>query len=90
VGTHSYPTYIRASGIGCAQTVSRIGGVLSSVVGGAYFAIKPLPPVSYFFYVVGAVVLVVVVSFFSLRTHIPGKKENLELEARALEKSSAP
>ncbi len=80
VSAHSYPTYVRASGVGCAQTVSRIGGVLSSVVGGAYFEIKPLPPVGDFFYVVGAVVLVVVVSFFSLRTHIAGHKATTALQ----------
>jgi AAHS family 4-hydroxybenzoate transporter-like MFS transporter len=74
VGAHSYPTYIRASGVGCAQTVSRIGGVLSSVVGGSFFAMKPQPPVSYFFYTVAICILVVVVSFFSLRTHIQGRK----------------
>jgi AAHS family 4-hydroxybenzoate transporter-like MFS transporter len=74
VGAHSYPTYIRASGVGCAQTVSRIGGVLSSAVGGAFFAMKPQPPVSYFFYVVAGGILVVVVSFFSLRTHIHGRR----------------
>lgn len=89
VGAHSYPTYIRASGVGCAQTVSRIGGVLSSAIGGAYFTIKPTPPVSYFFYVVAAVMLVVVVSFFFLRTHIPGRKAEAGIEAGALEKSSA-
>lgn len=71
VGAHSYPTYIRASGVGCAQTVSRIGGVLSTFVGGIFFAIEPQPPVSVFFYVVAGAILVVVVSFFSLRTHIP-------------------
>jgi MFS transporter, AAHS family, 4-hydroxybenzoate transporter len=83
VGAHSYPTYIRASGVGCAQTVSRIGGVLSSVVGGAYFVMRPLPPVSDFFYVVGAVVLVVVASYFSMRTHIVGRRATRALEAAA-------
>jgi AAHS family 4-hydroxybenzoate transporter-like MFS transporter len=73
VGTHSYPTYIRATGVGAAQTVSRIGGVLSSSVGGAYFAIKPTPPVSYFFYVIAGAVVVVVIGFYSLRTHIHGR-----------------
>jgi hypothetical protein len=83
VGAHSYPTYIRASGVGCAQTVSRIGGVLSSVVGGAYFAMQPLPPVSDFFYVVGAAVLVVVVSYFWMRTHIASRKSMRALELAA-------
>ena len=90
VGAHSYPTYIRASGVGCAQTVSRIGGVLSSVVGGAFFALKPQPPVSYFFFVVAAVIVLVAISFFSLRTHLHGKKTNLLLEAQALQKGPAP
>ena len=81
VGAHSYPTYIRASGVGVAQTVSRIGGVLSSVIGLAYLAIKPQPPVSYFFFAVAACIAVVAISFFSLRTHIQGKKNGLHREA---------
>ncbi|MBX5461443.1 MAG: MFS transporter [Steroidobacteraceae bacterium] len=94
VGAHSYPTYIRASGVGCAQTVSRIGGVLSTFVGGTYFAIEPTPPAGYFFFFVAACILVVVVSFFSLRTHIPGKKKLEALQAQesaqALQKSASP
>ncbi len=90
VGAHSYPTYIRASGVGCAQTVSRIGGVLSSVVGGAFFAMKPQPPVSYFFYVVAGVMLVVVVSFFLLRTHISGRRTPATFGAQTLQTRPAP
>jgi MFS transporter, AAHS family, 4-hydroxybenzoate transporter len=90
VGAHSYPTYIRASGVGCAQTVSRIGGVLSSVVGGAFFAVKPQPPVSYFFYVVGAAILVVVISFFSLRTHIQGGSRARDTQGVAEAKGATP
>lgn len=71
VGAHSYPTYIRGVAVGCAQTVSRAGGVLSSVVGSVYFAIRPVPPVSYFFLTVAAAILVVLVTFTALRTHIP-------------------
>jgi AAHS family 4-hydroxybenzoate transporter-like MFS transporter len=74
VGANSYPTYVRAAGIGCAQTVSRIGGVLSSVLGGTYFAMQPVPSPSYFFYVLAGVILVVVVSFSSMRTHIGSRK----------------
>jgi AAHS family 4-hydroxybenzoate transporter-like MFS transporter len=81
VGAHSYPTYIRASGVGCAQTVSRIGGVLSSAVGGAYLLIKPQPPVSYFFYAVAVAIVIVVISFYSLRTHIQGKRNGVGREA---------
>jgi AAHS family 4-hydroxybenzoate transporter-like MFS transporter len=74
VGAHSYPTYLRAAGVGCSQTVSRIGGVLSTVFAGAFFALDPRPPVSYFFYAVAIGILVVVVSFFSLRTHVPANR----------------
>ncbi len=74
VAAHSYPSHIRSAGVGCAQTVSRVGGVLSSAVSGTYFAIKPPPPVSSFFYTVAAVILVVAVSFFSLRTHILARR----------------
>jgi AAHS family 4-hydroxybenzoate transporter-like MFS transporter len=74
VGANSYPTYVRAAGIGCAQTVSRIGGVLSSALGGAYFALQPVPSPSYFFYVLAAVILVVVATFSSMRTHISSRK----------------
>ena len=81
VGAHSYPTYIRASGVGCAQTVSRIGGVLSSFVGATYFAIKPQPPISLFFYFIAAAIFVVVVTFFSLRTHIPPHAKSLAAAA---------
>jgi AAHS family 4-hydroxybenzoate transporter-like MFS transporter len=91
VGAHSYPTYIRASGVGCAQTVSRVGGVLSSVVGGAYFTIQPPPPVSVFFYVVAAAILIVVVSYYSMRTHIQGKRSAAAgVPAQALQKGPAP
>jgi MFS transporter, AAHS family, 4-hydroxybenzoate transporter len=74
VGAHSYPTYIRASGVGTAQTVSRIGGIISGLAGGAYLAMTPRPPVSFFFYVIAGAGIVVVISFFSLRTHIHGRK----------------
>jgi AAHS family 4-hydroxybenzoate transporter-like MFS transporter len=57
--------------------VSRIGGVLSSLLGGAYFAVRPVPSASYFFYVLAAVILVVVASFASLRTHIGSRKAAL-------------
>jgi len=90
VGAHSYPTYIRASAVGCAQTVSRIGGVFSSVVGGAYFSVQPPLPVSVFFYAVAAAILVVVVSYFSMRTHIQGKRAAAALPAQALQKGPAP
>jgi AAHS family 4-hydroxybenzoate transporter-like MFS transporter len=86
VGAHSYPTYIRASGVGTAQTVSRIGGFLGTVAGGSFFALDPQPPVSYIFYAIAGAFVLVVVSFYSLRTHIPGHKQSLALQAQAVQK----
>ena len=75
VGAHSYPTYVRGAGVGCAQTISRIGGVLGGLAAGAFFGLHPQPPLSRFFYALAALVIMVAVSFFLLRTHIaPNRK----------------
>jgi AAHS family 4-hydroxybenzoate transporter-like MFS transporter len=78
VGAHSYPTYIRAAGVGCAQSISRIGGVLGGLAAGAFFGLKPQPPLSAFFYVLGSLVIMVAVSFFLLRTHIAPNRIRVE------------
>src|SRR5580658_4754238 len=70
VGAHSYPTYVRGAGVGTAQTISRIGGVLGGFAAGAFFGLRPQPPLSTFFYALGALVIMVAVSFYFLRTHI--------------------
>ena len=66
---HSYPTSVRTSGVGSAAAVARIGGVLSSIVGSAVFALG-LPP-DVFFYILAAVIGATAASFFCLRSHIP-------------------
>ena len=71
VSAHSYPTEIRGSAVGLAQTVSRIGAVLSPAVAQAYFAMKPLPAVNLFFWFAAACALVTVISFFLIPSHIP-------------------
>lgn len=73
VSAHSYPTYIRGTGMGAAAAVSRVGGVLSSVVGSAYFAAGL--GVADFFYILAAVIFVTAVSFFSLRSHVPPRMQ---------------
>lgn len=88
VGAHSYPTFIRASAVGCAQTISRIGGVLSAVVGSAFFAMNL--PAGQFFFILAGISAVVVISFFSLRTHMPGGKQARELEAQAVREGATP
>src|SRR5262245_28465098 len=71
VAAHSYPTEIRGSAVGLAQTVSRIGAVLSPMVAGAYFAMKPLPGVNVFFWFAAVCAFITVVSFFLIPSHIP-------------------
>jgi len=66
---------VRGAGVGCAQTMSRIGGVLGGLAAGAFFGLRPQPPLSGFFYALGTLVIMVAVSFFLLRTHIaPNRK----------------
>jgi len=78
IGAHSYPTYVRGAGVGSAQTISRIGGVLGGLAAGAFFGLRPQPPVSTFFYAVGTMDIVLVLSYYLLRTHIPPNPDHLK------------
>ena len=71
VAANSYPAAIRGSGVGSVSAVARVGGVLSSVVGSTFFAWGL--SVGQFFYIVAGIILITVVSFFSLRSHIPAR-----------------
>ena len=71
VSAHSYPTEVRGSAVGIAQTVSRIGAVVSPVVAASYFSLTPLPPVSAFFLFMAGVMVVTVVSFWLIPSQIP-------------------
>jgi len=77
VSAHSYPTRIRGTGVGAASAVARVGGVLSSAVGSAFFALGLA--VAEFFYILAAVILVTAVSFYVLRSHIPGRERRAAL-----------
>jgi AAHS family 4-hydroxybenzoate transporter-like MFS transporter len=72
VAANAYPIDIRASGVGCASAVARVGGVLSSVVGSAYFALGL--PVAQFFYILAAVIFLTAWCFFCVPAHIPGAR----------------
>jgi AAHS family 4-hydroxybenzoate transporter-like MFS transporter len=74
VAAHSYPTEIRGSAVGLAQTISRIGAVASPLVASAYLAIKPLPAVNLFFWFVAACAFVTTLSFFLIPSHIPSHR----------------
>jgi MFS transporter, AAHS family, 4-hydroxybenzoate transporter len=69
VAAHAYPTDIRASGVGCASAVARVGGVLSSAVGSAYFAFGL--PVAQFFYILAVFIAATAACFFLIPRHIP-------------------
>jgi MFS transporter, AAHS family, 4-hydroxybenzoate transporter len=71
VAAHSYPASVRASGVGCASSVARVGGVLSSVVGSAVFALGL--SLGEFFYILATIMLVTATSFAALQSHIPGR-----------------
>jgi MFS transporter, AAHS family, 4-hydroxybenzoate transporter len=74
VSAHSYPTEIRGSAVGLAQTVSRVGAVLSPIVATGYLTMKPLPDVNLFFWFVAGCALITTLSFFLIPSHIPRNK----------------
>jgi AAHS family 4-hydroxybenzoate transporter-like MFS transporter len=71
VSAHSYPTDIRGSAVGLAQTISRVGAVASPSVASIYFAMQPLPGVNLFFWFVAACAFITTLSFFLIPSHIP-------------------
>jgi AAHS family 4-hydroxybenzoate transporter-like MFS transporter len=88
VTAHSYPTEIRGSAVGMAQTFSRVGAVASPSVASYYFAMQPAPAVSLFFWFVAACAFITMTSFFLIPSHIPSSKTHDtgggELEAEAI------
>jgi MFS family permease len=71
IGAHSYPTEVRGSAVGMAQTVSRIGAVISPMVAAYYFNMDPIPSVGTFFLFMAGVIAITVISFYFIPSHIP-------------------
>lgn len=71
VAAHSYPTELRGSALGLAQTVSRVGAVLSPMVATYYLALDPRPGVDLFFWFVAGCAAITAISFFLIPSHIP-------------------
>jgi AAHS family 4-hydroxybenzoate transporter-like MFS transporter len=71
ISAHSYPTEVRSSAVGMAQTISRIGAVISPMVAAYYFSMEPMPSVSAFFLFMAGVIAITVTSFFLIPSHIP-------------------
>lgn len=77
VSAHSYPTEVRGSAVGMAQTFSRIGAVLSPTAAAIYFGMDPVPPVSAFLYFMAGVIGLTVISFYLIPTHIPRNSQHV-------------
>lgn len=69
VASNAYPTYVRGTAVGCAQTVSRAGAVLSSALAGVFLTTGNHLPINLLFYVVGALMSVLLVSYFFIGAH---------------------
>jgi AAHS family 4-hydroxybenzoate transporter-like MFS transporter len=80
VSAHSYPTEVRGSAVGVAQSVSRLGAVLAPTAAGIYFGMNTPP--SMFFLFMAAVICLTVLSFFLIPTHIPRNSGEDTMKAR--------
>jgi AAHS family 4-hydroxybenzoate transporter-like MFS transporter len=69
VASNAYPTYVRGTAVGCAQTVSRAGAVLSSALAGVFLTPAYHLPINLLFYVVGALMSVLLISYFFIGAH---------------------
>ena len=69
VATHAYPTALRSAGVGSCGAVGRVGGLLSTAIGGAMIAAGLRGTT--FFAVLAATLLFALVAAFALRTHVP-------------------
>ena len=79
VAANAYPTDIRGSAVGMAQTFSRLGAFVSPMAATFYFAMDPAPPVSAFLWFIAACALGTTLSFFLIPKHIrPGQKKGAE------------
>jgi len=71
VAANAYPTEVRGSAVGVAQTVSRIGAILSPTAYAYYFAEGTQPPVGPYLWFVAGCAVVTTISFFLIPRHIP-------------------
>jgi AAHS family 4-hydroxybenzoate transporter-like MFS transporter len=80
VSAHSYPTEVRGSAVGVAQSVSRLGAVLAPIAAGVYFGMNT-PPYTFFLFMAGVICLTVL-SYFLIPTHIPRNSGEDTMAAR--------
>jgi AAHS family 4-hydroxybenzoate transporter-like MFS transporter len=77
VSANAYPTEVRGSAVGVAQTVSRIGAILSPTAYAFYFVEGAQRSVGPYLWFVAGCALVTTISFSLIPRHIPagGKKQ---------------
>jgi AAHS family 4-hydroxybenzoate transporter-like MFS transporter len=68
LATHIYPTALRATGVGAAASVGRLGAIVSTYLG-AWVLDVGGPP--FFFASIGATMVVAMVSVTLIRNHVP-------------------
>lgn len=78
VSANAYPTEVRGSAVGVAQTVSRLGAILSPTAYAAYFVAGTTPPVGVYLLFVAGCAIITTVSFLLIPRHIPAGKKNIE------------
>lgn len=68
VAAHAYPTRMRVSGLGWAQGIARLGGIVSSVAGSLLLALGD--GVAPFFFGIAAILLLTFIGVFALARHV--------------------
>ncbi|MEY4590284.1 MAG: hypothetical protein RL497_2360 [Pseudomonadota bacterium] len=71
VSTYAYPTHLRGSAVGLAQTVSRLGAVLSPIAVTTYLQLQPQLSISGFFVFIASCALVTTLCYFLIPAQIP-------------------
>ncbi len=88
VAANAYPTEVRGSAVGVAQTVSRIGAILSPSAYAMYFVTGTTPPVGPYLWFVAGCAIITTVSFFLIPRHIaPGGKDDGGVAVAAAKKA---
>ncbi len=83
VSANAYPTEVRGSAVGMAQTFSRIGAVASPAAASTYFSLRESQgmPISTFLFFIGGCALITTISFFLIPTHIAANRKDKEAAA---------
>lgn len=69
VAANAYPTFCRSTGVGWSLAVARLGGIVSSFAGSAFFALGMVA--RDFFLFIAAVLAITFFGVMALRRHIP-------------------